>query len=70
MAVVIMTWEMIRYSETSEIRLPSDEPNESLDERCPHFRVQFALRTAVWDQIVVPETAVYMSFCNNVELRL
>jgi hypothetical protein len=26
----------------------------SLIQRCPHFRVQFALRTAVWDQIRCP----------------
>jgi hypothetical protein len=27
----------------------------SLIQRCPHFRVQFALRTAVWDQMRCPD---------------
>jgi hypothetical protein len=42
------------YSETCEIRTPLAKPKVPLIQRCPHFRVQFALRKAVWDHMRCP----------------
>jgi hypothetical protein len=42
------------YSETSEIMTPLGWVKLSLIQRCPHFRVQFALKTSVQDQMSCP----------------
>jgi hypothetical protein len=53
-ACTCSTTEQIHTVKPVKYGHPWDEPEVSLIQRCPHFKGQFALRTAVWDQMRCP----------------